>query len=52
MTAEEKEKKTDTEQLHQISIAYLLEEGGYSDLFRRCLYVIASILLALILSRS
>lgn len=49
MTAEEKEKKTDTEQLHQISIAYLLEEGGYSDLFRRCLYVIASVLLALIL---
>lgn len=46
MTVEKKDSKT--EQLKQLSIANLLEEGGYSQLFKRSLYFIASILFLLI----
>ena len=42
------DKKTDSKQLKQLSVANLLEEGGYPTLLKRTIYFIAAILFALI----
>ena len=49
MTTEEEHQQSNREQLKQISLASLLEEGGYARLFKRSLYFIAAILFALLL---